>query len=147
MSQIRATCSICLDDARVLKFSCGYFICAKCTNQVFDLATKNESFFPPKCCEQIPVSLARIFLDEEVYDRYQSRAPEFSTKDRIYCSLAHCSAWIPPECIITSGERNTATCPRCEFKVSESTFVNALVLVSCELRSRRAVPSWISTLR
>ena len=112
-------CAICLEINDVLKLSCGHFICAKCTNTAFSLAAKDESLFPPTCCKRIPVSVVLIFLEKEIYSKYSLRAVEFSTKDRIYCPLKECSAFIQPEFITITSENKNATCPRCNSWVSE----------------------------
>lgn len=112
----QAMCDICLERTTVLMLTCGEFICASCTRHAFDLASRDESFFPPKCCQRIPVSMALVFLDQELYDRYKKKAREFSTKDRIYCSVAECSEFISPLKASVSAEAENANvqCPRCE---------------------------------
>ena len=89
------TCNICLERTTVLKLACIHFICASCTRNAFELASRDESSFPPRCCQRIPLPIALVFLDDKLHGRYLKKALEFSTKDRLYCSDAACSAFIP----------------------------------------------------
>ena len=108
----KAVCNLCLDRTKVLKLACPHFICASCTSHAFELASRDESSFPPKCCQRIPVSIALAFLDDELHHRYMKKSVEFSTKERVYCSVTECSEFIPPVQASLSG-RADAQCPQC----------------------------------
>lgn len=59
-------CVVCLDSHHLLRHvttSCGHFFCRSCLNEAFFLAAKDESLFPPKCCQQaLPTDLALPFV-------------------------------------------------------------------------------------
>ncbi|KIV78087.1 hypothetical protein, variant [Exophiala sideris] len=107
------TCDACHERKRYfdgMEATCGHGYCKGCLQVLFDLSTKDESLFPPRCC-RTPIDLeeAQIFLTKELKDRFDKAKVEFSSPDRTYCSRESCSAFIPGEQV--SGD--TATCPDC----------------------------------
>ena len=112
----KGRCNICLERTTVLKLACLDFICASCIRNTFELASRDESSFPPRCCQRIPISIALVFLDHELHIKYMKKALEFSTKERLYCSVAECSEFIPPvqaSIMVGQGVNTNAQCPRC----------------------------------
>ena len=81
---------------------------------MFERATRDESLFPPKCCQTvIELGLARDYLDVPLMALYQSKAREFGTKDRVYCYNPVCSAFL-------GGATAAATALRCAYCRAET---------------------------
>ncbi len=92
--------------------TCGDHYCKVCVSTLFDHATRDESLYPPRCCrEPIPLSIARQYLDEDLVNRFEQKAIEFSALERTYCHDPECSTFISPEDI--DGDK--ATCPECKM--------------------------------
>jgi hypothetical protein len=108
------TCAACeeqLPTRDLILASCGHCYCRSCVGIMFDAATKDESCYPPKCCKDapIPVDHAKRLLDPELEARFQKKAVEFETVNRIYCSNPGCSVFMPPSEI----DSDAVTCPSC----------------------------------
>lgn len=104
-------CVACREACReLLKAPCSHLYCSRCTTQWFEAASLDESLFPVRCCqEEITLSLARDFLPEELSRRYELKAVEFSSMNRIYCPNPTCSAFTPPDSI----QNDIVTCNAC----------------------------------
>ena len=87
----------------------GY--CKECVVLLFELALKNESVFPPKCCpkSRLPLKLAAPFLTQQIIDGYHAKTVEYASGFRLYCSVPTCSAFIPRD----NQENGTGVCPTC----------------------------------
>ncbi|KJZ78184.1 hypothetical protein HIM_02222 [Hirsutella minnesotensis 3608] len=106
-------CASCADDqvaANLTRCPCAHEYCRECFNRMFEMATTDESMFPPRCCQRpIPLDDHLDVLASGLVRRYREKAREYSIQDRTYCHAPQCSAFIPPERIAN----NVATCPRC----------------------------------
>ncbi|KIW17821.1 hypothetical protein PV08_05016 [Exophiala spinifera] len=106
-------CEACREPKKqceVMENECSHAYCKQCLQELFDLSTRDESLFPPRCCkEPIPLDDARIFLTKELLDRFGRARIEFETTNRTYCFRKTCSAFIPSDSI--AGD--VATCPQC----------------------------------
>ena len=92
---------------------CNHNYCTVCINELFRLASQDESLWPVRCCQQtISLGDARHLLRLDVYEHYEKKSEEFSTVDRIYCCNMSCSALIPSRFI--DGDK--ATCSVCDAK-------------------------------
>lgn len=90
---------------------CTHQYCRECIVSLFQVAMKDETLFPPRCCwVQIPIEGCRPFLSVDLMGQYQAKKIELDTPNRTYCHLPTCSAFIPPQ-FIKAGE---ATCVRCK---------------------------------
>lgn len=108
---ICVSCSESKDEALVLETPCEHHYCDECIVGLFHAATTDESLFPPRCCHQpVPVEDALDFLPVDFLETFRAKEEEFSSDDRIYCSVAECSVFIP-RTNITDG--NLASCPKC----------------------------------
>lgn len=85
--------------------------CKECVVMLFELALKNESVFPPKCCpkSKLPLKLAEQFLTQEIIDGYRAKTEEYASGKRLYCSVPTCSTFIPRG----NQEQGTGVCPTC----------------------------------
>lgn len=89
---------------------CGHVFDLSCLENMFWRATRDESLFPPKCCQQtIPAEHARPFLASQLMATFQQKSVEFSTPDRVYCYKPKCSAFIGP----ATERASTLRCPDC----------------------------------
>ncbi|KAG4429090.1 hypothetical protein IFR05_015429 [Cadophora sp. M221] len=109
-------CVSCLDDfeaPRMITLSCHSY-CPECFQRLISTALESETHWPAKCClNPIPAENILPHLDHATKAKYQQRDAEWSipTSDRIYCTHANCSTWIPPKHVNTT--RNFAKCPKC----------------------------------
>jgi hypothetical protein len=76
---------------------------------MFSASINEESRYPPRCCEPIPLDVARPFLFWRLTRDYEEKKEEWECKDRTYCSSPNCRRWIPPE----FSEENNALCRHC----------------------------------
>lgn len=106
-------CLICMDsfDAdTVIKTPCQHYYCRNCMKRRFLEATRNESLYPPRCCDRdIPITIANVILNAEEQTAFVNKGREYRTKDRIYCSSRQCSAFIHP----TQIRNDVGTCGSC----------------------------------
>jgi len=106
-------CAACLENfcfEEALSLTCGYHYCRECLTEFFTGAAKDETRYPPRCCQPISHEGARPFLSLETMCQYQEKRVEWNTKDRIYCSRKKCSAFISPEYV----RGKEATCSKCQ---------------------------------
>ncbi|KAJ4266128.1 hypothetical protein NW762_004108 [Fusarium torreyae] len=109
-------CTGCLDQFPPLALTtcpCSHDYCRQCLVKLFLAAFKDESLFPPRCCQEaIPVESNRRFLSPELVGQYRAKKMEFETPDRTYCSKPSCSTFVPPPFV----QDEVAHCPRCGHK-------------------------------
>ncbi|KAL9032753.1 MAG: hypothetical protein Q9180_006324 [Flavoplaca navasiana] len=92
-------CVICNDELRpekTIQLPCGDRYCHECLVSLFNASMKDDSLFPPRCCEQIPLSVVQHLFPPNFADTFQMRQVELSTPDRTYCADRHCSRFISP---------------------------------------------------
>ncbi|KAH7354673.1 hypothetical protein BKA65DRAFT_226754 [Rhexocercosporidium sp. MPI-PUGE-AT-0058] len=112
-------CVSCLDDfaaPQMITLSCHSY-CTECFQRLISTALESETHWPAKCClNPIPSESILPHLDSTTKTKYQQRDAEWSipTSDRIYCTHANCSTWIPPKHV--TAVRNFAKCPKCAKK-------------------------------
>ncbi|EAS30134.3 IBR finger domain-containing protein [Coccidioides immitis RS] len=106
-------CVACREETefvRVARVPCGHEYCRSCLEDLFKASMKDESLFPPRCCRQpIVINIARIFLTNDLVQRYEKKKIEFETPNRTYCYSPRCNAFIDASHI----EGEVATCPEC----------------------------------
>jgi hypothetical protein len=94
----------------VARVPCGHEYCRACIADLFELALKDEAFFPPRCDgKEIPLARVRLFLPSHLAKSFENGYMELSTKDRTYCYKQSCSVFIPSTHIL-DGQ---GTCPNC----------------------------------
>ncbi|KAH8730468.1 hypothetical protein GQ44DRAFT_700366 [Phaeosphaeriaceae sp. PMI808] len=137
-------CVICgSDEAQgevLVKAPCGkHWVCPDDVSTYFERATKNESLFPPKCCDQM------FILDE--YDEhvpfdiawaYQVKEQgEYATlkKFRVYCATPACGKFLHPSNHITD-EHTQVTRAVCEDeKCGKTTCTGCKELLEGDVRN------------
>ncbi|BGP14329.1 hypothetical protein JCM10213v2_002276 [Rhodosporidiobolus nylandii] len=99
-SYVLVNCVICTErtpSTRAVQVPCAHrhWYCHGCVRDLFLAALRDESLFPPRCDgAAIPLSLARPHLTSQELDLYRSKAIEFGTTNRLYCSTPSCSAFL-----------------------------------------------------
>lgn len=95
---------------KLFKAPCGHIYCDECLEHLFELATTDESLFPPRCCKtQIPVETAKLYLSKGTIESFSEKIIEFGTPNRTYCFRPSCSSFLPPSSVV--GDKGT--CPQC----------------------------------
>lgn len=106
-------CTVCEDyraASDLASCPCSHEYCHGCLSRLFDLATVDESLFPPRCCQQpILVDDHLEVLGPALVGKFKAKALELSTPNRTYCHRPECSTFIPPQYI----QDGVATCVRC----------------------------------
>ena len=98
-----APCTACSNDVDLrgsCKLRCGHFYCGVCLDSLFSIAMREETADLPRCCGlAIPVESVRRHLSKRLVRDYQNKQLELSTRDRTYCHVPTCSAFIAPHSI------------------------------------------------
>ncbi|MCJ1335955.1 hypothetical protein MMC09_001229 [Bachmanniomyces sp. S44760] len=99
---------------KLVRCPCEHVCCTECLALLFTRATKDESLFPPRCCQQkIPRTLMETVLSEDELSRFDKAAVEFTTADRTYCARPTCARFIP-----SSGmTSDLLVCPYCDMEM------------------------------
>jgi len=100
---------------------CRHRYCPECLTVLFDNATKDDSMYPPRCCEQvIPLASVCSIITSELADTFTHKAEEYETLDRTYCVNPSCGRFISPSVMSYNHagchECGTSTCARCKQK-------------------------------
>lgn len=95
---------------------CGHHYDLPCVLELFAAATRDETLFPPRCCNQpIPLDMVLEFMTASDLQAYLEKATEFGTPRRVYCAKPACSRFLGAQFeATTSGASSTAsflTCP------------------------------------
>ena len=105
-----ASCNSSSPLAESFQAPCGHQYCLECLHTLFEMSTKDETLFPPRCCRQrIPVLSAKLYLRATSMEEFEKKALEFKSSDRLYCSQPRCSMFIAS--VNTLGDR--AECTAC----------------------------------
>ncbi len=90
--------------------ACHHEYCRDCLDELFRLATDDETLFPPRCCGQpIPFQTVRLFIHRETSQRFSEKKTELETPNRTYCHEPTCSTFIPAENV----RETAAMCGKC----------------------------------
>ena len=106
-------CTACTDRFHpdiIVQVPCSHHYCRGCLEDLYYACMTDESLFPPRCCHQeFPWELVRRYLTSRCRSMFGTKRAELETKDRTYCCIQTCSAFIKP----TSIAGTFAPCPRC----------------------------------
>lgn len=95
-------CVSCMDHKSsfdIIQARCEHQYCRNCILKLFKNSILDESLFPARCCgTEIPLSLARKYLDPSLMQKVEKKAIEYGTADRTYCAEPSCSTFIPRIC-------------------------------------------------
>lgn len=118
---VRHECVICTDVIRgyVIRAPCGHYYDQGCLSDLFTSTINDESLYPPRCCQK-PFILAKVspYLGSDLCKRFEKKAAEFGTPDRVYCHRRECSAFLgaatPKASRLPCRECFSYTCSRCK---------------------------------
>ncbi|KAI9057171.1 hypothetical protein FKP32DRAFT_1638566 [Trametes sanguinea] len=110
------TCAICGDDIDddVIYLDCGHVLDEACLTEMFTQAAFDESLFPPKCCNVIELSDVEEYLDSALANRFEEKAREFTTVDRVYCHNPACAIFLGAAAEENPSVQETFRCPQCD---------------------------------
>lgn len=122
LSSIKYKCISCnsgTSSSDVFWSACGHHYCKDCIQTLFEIATMDETLFPPRCCRQIiPLASVKKFLSCTLLVKFEAKSVEFSMPDRTYCCQPSCSSFIHPDHIFgekaTCSDCKTSTCTICK---------------------------------
>ncbi len=115
-------CVACKEDKQlIVEAPCRYKhrYCRACIVQLFELAIRDDSLFPPMCDgSEIPIDSVRPFLSLGLLRRYENKLPEVKAGNRTYCHNTFCAAFIAPNSIDGGigkcGSCGAVTCTACK---------------------------------
>ena len=90
---------------------CGDHYCHGCVNELFSLAIKDKSAYPPRCCRQIiPFEDVKDVLAPTLAKEFASKKPELDDPKPVYCHVPTCSTYVG------EGDKqyNVGICPGCK---------------------------------
>lgn len=106
-------CTSCLEDCpreNVFKATCDHLYCLDCVKDLVTLAMIDEGLFPPRCCHTpFPNALVQALLPHEDRQKFQLKAEEHATTDRLYCSRMTCSRFLGS----ATDTKIAVQCPDC----------------------------------
>lgn len=106
-------CTSCGDDhplENMLVAPCDHRFCAECLESLYRASMKDETLFPPRCHgAPFPYEDASRLLSPELRVEFSAKREELADRNKLYCSVPTCSAYIP------AGDRSgrTAACTKC----------------------------------
>ncbi|KAI4748054.1 hypothetical protein E4T50_01633, partial [Aureobasidium sp. EXF-12298] len=110
------SCQACLERlprSETLPAPCGDSYCTGCMTTLFEHAIRDEAMYPPRCCGQtIPLDSVRSIITSELAVAFTTKAMEFDTTNRTYCSNTACSQFIPNDRI----NDDVAVCDACNHR-------------------------------
>lgn len=110
---------------------CGHHYDKGCMLELFSAATRDESLYPPRCCQRhIPPSSIFPYMTPQARRLFEEKANEFKTLRRVYCANPVCSRFLGAQSeggismfrtttllTCTAPECRTVTCGRCKSRV------------------------------
>lgn len=106
-------CTSCTDvfqSSDIIRAPCGDRYCKACIEYLFTQCMTDESLFLPRCCQiEIPYLLVRRYLSQRCRSKFGQKRNELQTKNRTYCWVPTCSAFIKADSI---DRNNAASCPK-----------------------------------
>ncbi|OCT49201.1 hypothetical protein CLCR_04850 [Cladophialophora carrionii] len=112
-------CYVCMVDTvysqTIEVGDCSHAWCSGCLVRALDLAAKNESNYPVRCCgvsPNIPLDHPGVaaLVGVEAISAVEAKIVEYETEDKTYCHDPGCSAFIAP----TAIDEINAICPICQ---------------------------------
>ncbi|KAJ5773349.1 Zinc finger RING/FYVE/PHD-type [Penicillium paradoxum] len=106
-------CVSCREDqilSDMLKTQCSHYYCKNCLARTFTDSLRDESLFPPKCCQK-PIRASERLLGTSLAQRSKEKAIELNDPDRTYCFDPKCSRYLP-QMLTRHGACRCQTCGR-----------------------------------
>lgn len=106
---------------KAAKLACGHWMCHACLKRQFTLSVTDPQHMPPRCCthDHIPLRHVERLLSDKFKKQWNLKYEEYMTKNRLYCPIKGCGAWIKPANIRvdTATGRKYGKCGKCQVKV------------------------------
>lgn len=111
----RIKCTACMDEYNqhdMTRVPCAHDYCNGCLEELYQQCMVDEALFPPRCCHQEFIYVnVRHALSQRLKSQPGQKRVELETKDRTYCHVSACSAFINPATYLSQGF--LARCPLC----------------------------------
>ena len=85
-------CAFCKEQcptSSALSTPCSHYVCRSCVTRNVEICMRDETTYPPKCCDRKLPSrdLVKLLKDSSLRTKYESKCIEYGTaiRDRIYC--------------------------------------------------------------
>lgn len=105
-------CDESVHTSELVELRCGDCWCESCLQAMFDLALKDETAYPPRCCGIISLKEVRNCLPKSVLRKFEAKRLELETKNKTYCHITTCSTFIAPHSI----HNGQAICQKCDAR-------------------------------
>ncbi|KAI0089519.1 hypothetical protein BDY19DRAFT_942682 [Irpex rosettiformis] len=123
-------CQHMVMDTNAVRVPCGHFYDIPCLLSLVKASTRDESIFPPRCCQDtVPSSLFEKHMDTQLSRLFSLKTQEFSTPKRVYCARVTCNRFLGPRTKSKNGPPHaydctesgctTRTCSRCRCEVKK----------------------------
>ncbi|KAG8159929.1 hypothetical protein KVR01_010566 [Diaporthe batatas] len=115
-------CVVCIGEFgpdNMARLPCDHNFCQGCLRETFKMALTDERLIPVRCCQQNMLDAeprVQALLGPQLVAQYRDKKVEAETPNRTYCHKPKCSAFIPPQHIVSE----IATCPRCRATTCSS---------------------------
>ncbi|KAJ5499180.1 hypothetical protein N7453_008231 [Penicillium expansum] len=141
--EIWRECVSCRDDQLqddMIKTKCSHFYCKACLVRLFQNSLRDESLFPPQCCNK-PIAASEKMLGSALVQKHREKAIEVKDPDRTYCADSKCARYLPPTAArnrvckcVGCGVR---TCRKCKKRAHQGTCVYKLDALLEELANSK----------
>ena len=126
-------CVSCMDPIRGVEIQtpCNHYYDKDCILALFEAATRDESLFPPRCCQRrIPVASVQPYMSPEALAQFRNRTNELRVEKRVYCAKLSCSRFLgaqyegvlpsilAPSLKCSAPGCGTSTCSWCKNEVT-----------------------------
>ncbi|RMZ11566.1 hypothetical protein D0862_02905 [Hortaea werneckii] len=106
-------CTACCETntaEKTIRAPCDHAFCDQCLKRQFEGALRDEALYPPGCCKR-PIGFLDVKhrLLADLAERFEAKMEELDSKNRIYCHVPTCSAFIG----VDHRNESVATCPAC----------------------------------
>jgi hypothetical protein len=124
---VKNECIACSEIEDTIQVPCQHHYCKLCVTRLVDDSTVDESLFPPRCCgRQMPMTLLRPQITDELAAKFELKAIELGTSHRTYCNYcrlfirpdaiqgrrAHCMDCDGDTCVLCHGKFHDEDCPK-----------------------------------
>lgn len=97
ISEVWRECVSCREDqvlSDMIKTQCSHFYCKTCLIRMFTDSLRDESIFPPRCCQK-PIAPSEKLIGATLAQKHKEKAVELRDPDRTYCFDPKCSRYLP----------------------------------------------------
>lgn len=142
-------CAFCKEQcptSSTLSTPCSHYVCRSCVTRNVEVCTRDETAYPPKCCDNKLTSRDVISLlkDSSLSARYEARCIEYSTpiRDRIYC--CKCAEFLGSKGTGASSSSSTfiSSSISTRFVAHEALYCHRCLINTCKACRQAAHSYW-----